>query len=286
MGQIASDGMSNLSFLSRKPAITTPMHQNAEPPLEPYNKSRTYIGLVVGDGDNIGMVRSSRKDWMQQRVDQGGDFPLMWSMSPHLLHLAPDMLRWYYEQATRGAQRDYFVLPPSGHLYAYPTMMPSDLQKNFVAKTEQDCTLMGCMATVAWEWFTQWNKALQEYFPRYSENGVVRALFGVDVPYLFPIDIFIPGSHDYFFKVVGEKKNVVLFNSREWRSTQKDSPQSMANELNGHPPGTVMVIYLTSDGGANLSAFYDLIPLLGEHVQIATANQLADYALASAKARM
>ena len=49
----------------------------------------------------------------------GCDFPLSWSISPHLLYLAPDWLHWYYQLANQTGH-DVFVLPPSGHLYAYP----------------------------------------------------------------------------------------------------------------------------------------------------------------------
>ena len=34
---------------------------------------------------------------------------------------------------------DWFVLPPSGHLYAYPSLMSDADQAAFVAATEADC---------------------------------------------------------------------------------------------------------------------------------------------------
>ena len=36
--------------------------------------------------------------------------------------VAPDLLTWYYNQSLATGS-DYFVLPPSGHLYAYPGLM-------------------------------------------------------------------------------------------------------------------------------------------------------------------
>ena len=84
-----------------------------------------YVAFVIGDGDNINFMKGSRRDWFLDRVQRcqadpsyKGCFPLLWSASPQLLHLAPDWLRWYYEQA-RLTKRDYFVLPPSGDLYRY-----------------------------------------------------------------------------------------------------------------------------------------------------------------------
>lgn len=47
MGQIASDGVNNLSYLSRRSAITTPMEQNPVDKVE-YNSSKTYMMFVMG----------------------------------------------------------------------------------------------------------------------------------------------------------------------------------------------------------------------------------------------
>ena len=62
---------------------------------------------------------NERVQHCQEFENKKCDFPLSWSISPHLLYLAPDWLHWYYAQANVTGQ-DVFVLPPSGHLYAYP----------------------------------------------------------------------------------------------------------------------------------------------------------------------
>lgn len=90
-----------------------------------------------------------------------GCFPLLWSMSPQLLHLAPDWLRWYYDRAHESGH-DYFVLPPSGDLYSYPGQMQPTDQAQFVANTERDCLLMNTSATVEWEWQGTWEQAVKE----------------------------------------------------------------------------------------------------------------------------
>lgn len=69
MGAIASEA-SNLSFFStRSPAITESqvVTQNA-PEQVNYDSGRTYVALVVGDGDNIAYMLSTRRDWFQQRL--------------------------------------------------------------------------------------------------------------------------------------------------------------------------------------------------------------------------
>ena len=45
-----------------------------------------------------------------------------------------------------------FSLPPSGHTYSYPGMMPDPMQSSFVQSTNTDCDLLlarsPCSATV------------------------------------------------------------------------------------------------------------------------------------------
>ena len=57
----------------------------------------------------------------------------------------------------------------------------------------------------------------------------------------------------------------------------------MATEINGYAAGTVSYIYMTSDGGAKLQDYYDLVPKLGPHVKVVSANTLIKMALAKHK---
>jgi hypothetical protein len=124
LGQVATDGCNNLAFWSQT-AITTPLVQNTPPSPTPYSPNRTYVSLVIGDGDNVNYNKGGHYAWMEDRVSRcaaAGDrsktcFPLVWSISPHLLHLAPDWLRWYLHQC-RVTGQDWLVLPPSGDLYS------------------------------------------------------------------------------------------------------------------------------------------------------------------------
>jgi hypothetical protein len=158
MGQIATTGVNNLSFFARKPAITAPLAQNTITP-ETFNASRTYVTFVLGDGDNVAFVKSSRRDWMLNRMGHCTEekkdsyldcFPLTWSLSPHLLHFSPDIARWYYDNA-KATGNDFFMLPPSGDLYSYPSEFPDDLQQVYAENTAQDCFLMNTTGTVHWE---------------------------------------------------------------------------------------------------------------------------------------
>ena len=100
MGQIASDGCSNLAFFSREPEIMQPLSQPPELPDsgEPFNNSNTYISFLVGDGDNLNFVKGSRYEWMQNRVrscesNPAGCYPLTWTLSPATLKVSPGISR-------------------------------------------------------------------------------------------------------------------------------------------------------------------------------------------------
>jgi hypothetical protein len=195
MGQVATVGVNNLAYFSRAPAISAPLPQPPPPPFS-YNESKTYLSLVVGDGDNIAMVKAARQQWVANRTSRcggGGCFPLLWTLSPHLLDAAPDVLRWFFA-AGAATGRDWFVLPPSGHLYAYPSLMGAADQARFVAATEADARLFSTSSTVEWEFLGSWAAAFADYIPRYGAAGVVRALFAVNVPYMVPVAEFAPGE--------------------------------------------------------------------------------------------
>lgn len=289
MGQVASDGCSNLSFYSSSRKITTPIQQVPDPPTirEPYNANITYLSVIMGDGDNLNFVKDSRRDWMEQRVaacgsnaTRGTCFPLVWSLSPAALEVMPDFLQWYYQQSYL-TQRDWFVLPPSGHLYAYPGEMHEHDQAAFVEATEHDAWLMNTSGTVSWEFTSTWYSAIQNYFPRYGKQ--IQACFAVNVPYFVPIRAF---KRDEHYKILSSTANtsVVLFAPREWRG--KDSPNipfvkptgltpaEMAAEVSSYPKGTVSHIYATSDGGFDFQQLTEMVDALEDHVRLVGSNEL------------
>jgi len=291
VGQIATEGTSNLAFFSRKPHISEPLVQNPDPPSQEYDRKKTYVTFIVGDGDNINYMKGSRKSWMKDRLarcsaDPNACFPLVWTHSPHLLHLAPDMARWYYNVSYQTG-RDYFALPPSGDLYSYPMQMSDEVQEQFVENTERDCELMNTSGSVPWEFMGSWHNAIKHYFPRYAVNGIVRGLFPVNVPYMIPIFAFAPWER---YKVFGG--NTVLFKPHEWRGAGDSkiplvneklgmaTAKQMAREINGWRKGTAAAIYMTSDGGLNLDLMYEMVQYLDAHIEIVNQNTVVDMALA------
>jgi hypothetical protein len=293
MGAIASEA-NNLSFFAtRAPSITTSSEvtQNALESVT-YDPSRTYVAFVVGDGDNIAYMLSSRRDWFRQRLAAcptgAACPPLTWTISPHLTRLAPDVLRWYYDQSHRTG-RDYFALPPSGHLYAYPTSLSRPAADRFVAATEEDACVLGLGSTVHWDWNGTWRDAEDRFLPKYARvGGPIRGVFAMNVPY--PLPAFTSWPDEQFFEVLSgaDGGRVAVFRPRSWRGVNNDAnrffygPPRMAEEINGHPRGTVTWVYLTSDGGLTLeNSFTALVPLLAPHVQLVSTDTAARLALAA-----
>jgi hypothetical protein len=296
MGAIASE-VGNLSYYSTvgAPIVKANVVQQNKLEAISYDPGKTYVAFVVGDGDNLGYMMTTRHDWFAERVGDcatagNACAPLTWTISPHLAQLAPDLLQWYYAQSHQTG-KDYFTLPPSGHLYAYPSSMGSADQDRFVSETEQDARILGISGTVHWDWFNTWMEAEDVFLPKYATaGGPVRGIFPVDVPYSFTA--FPAWPPEQFYEVLsgGGGGQAVLFKPREWRGVTDDtdptllSPQMMANELSGYPKGTVAWVYMTSDGGLTLdNAFYPMVELLPENVQLVSADTASKLALAASK---
>lgn len=307
MGQVASSGQNNFSFFNRKASIQSPeelekyldvlmkTRQDIAEGAIVFDPNKTYMTFILGDGDNIAFMKGGRRGWMQERTDHCREtdqctYPLAWSMSPHLLYLAPDWLHWYYSQANATGQ-DVFVLPPSGHLYAYPGMMNGSVLDSFVESTQQDCKLLSATGSVHWEWFYGWQQAFDRYFPQYATSSAdgqetdscVKSFFGTDVPYNLPTNVIWT---DHFIMLEGD---VVVFKPREWRGTNKDgvpifaehnylTEEEMAAEINGYDKGSVSHLYLTSDGGMNLPTVYKMISMLDDHVKVVNHEELTEMA--------
>lgn len=301
MGTIATE-TSNMAFFStRRPPIedTNELEHNA-PENITYDPTKTYVAFVIGDGDNVHFVMTTRREWMAHRLadcesPDNTCAPVTWTISPHLHEVAPDVLKWYYSK-TRQAGNDYFCLPPCGHLYAYPTSLAAGVQDKFVRETERDAAILGTHSTVHWDWFDTWVDAENSFLPKYAKvNGSIKGIFPVNVPYFLPT--FPWWEPNQFFKVLeGEDGGkVVVFNPREWRGVDGRrtpaynvpfflTPQQMADELAGYPAGTVAWVYMTSDGGLNLrNSFMEMVKVLPAHVQLVSTDAAAQLALASGR---
>ena len=82
-------------------------------------------------------------------------FPLTWTLSPNLISVAPDMIRWYYSMVAQTHGLDYFIMPPSGTLYAYPGMMPAAVQAEYVEQQTYQAQIMNTTGSISWEWYAE-----------------------------------------------------------------------------------------------------------------------------------
>ena len=212
--------------------------------------------------------------------------PLTWSLSPHLAEMAPDVLEWYFE-TSRVTGRDYFSLPPSGHLYSYPSLMSDADQDRFVASTERDARILGTHTTVHWDQNGTWQAAETQFLPKYGHaGGQIRGIVPVNVPYVYSP---FPGwsANETYRVLEGEDGTpVVVFQQQEWRGVDDSdpeflpSPANMLNRINGYPAGSVMVVYMTSDGGLSLTnSFMELVKILPANVQVVSTDAAAELAL-------
>lgn len=300
MGAIPTE-VNNLSFFSTRRTPITDSDEIPQLPLEDiaYDPTKTYVSFIVGDGDNIAFMMGMRLEWLRQRAEAcraGEDScpPLTWSISPHLARIAPDILKWYYKMSYDTAN-DYFTLPPSGHLYAYPSSLEeTTMQEKFVVATEQDARLLGTNSTVHWDFFHKWRYAENVFLPKYArEDGAITGVFPVNVPYMFPTGTW---RRNQFHKALEGRDGgkVVVFRPRQWRGVNDQggliekkfflSPENMAKELDAYPRGTVTGIYMTSDGGLNLNnSIMELVKILPEHVRLVSADTAVRLALEASK---
>lgn len=282
----------NLSFFdSRGPAIEGPEElPRIEPQAVDYDPGKTYVAFVVGDGDNVRYIMSTRKEWLEQRLALCKRAatkcpPLSWSISPHLPDIAPDILKWYYRTA-QSTGADYFVLPPSGYLYAYPSSLNAEDGARFVARTEEAGRILGTRSVVHWEWFDSWGRAMAELLPQYArKGGQIRGIFPMNVPYLIEAFSGWPAEQMNTVLTGRDGGKVAVFRSQSWRGVDGSddfhmTPQAMADRLGALPKGTVAWMYMTSDGGLSLeNSYFALLPLLPAHVQLVSADAAADLAL-------
>lgn len=178
-------------------------------------------------------------------------------------------------------------MPPSGYQYAYPSSLKADDEATFAAKTEQAAELLGTRSVVHWEWFQSWRDALDEFLPRYaSEGGQIRGVFSINVPYLFEAFTWWPDDQMVEVLSGADGGKLAVFRPQSWRGVNDSddfhlSPQRMADKLAAFPKGTVMWMYMTSDGGLSLeNSYFALTALLPAHVLLVSADAAAELAIA------
>ena len=121
---IPSDHTHNLSPLSGFPSIQ--QTQQSPPPIMADSNTH-YVSFLFTDGDNLqwtlGNLQSDNR-WFAS--PNRGNFDMGWGLPPSLVHAAPTVMKWYYDNASTGPGYDGFIVGPSGGGYLYPSMYPRD----------------------------------------------------------------------------------------------------------------------------------------------------------------
>ncbi|WP_290443198.1 GxGYxYP domain-containing protein [Clostridium sp. CF012] len=121
---VAADWSYNLTVLSSFPSL--PMSQKTLMNI-PSSESVHNVTFIMSDGDNqqwdLGTNFGSHK-WYSSPYK--GKFNLGWALSPSIYYLAPTVFKLYYESAAHGSTNDYFIVPPSGNGYMYPSKFDKD----------------------------------------------------------------------------------------------------------------------------------------------------------------
>ena len=86
-----------------------------------------YVSFLFTDGDNLqwtlGNLQSDTR-WFASPYR--GNFDMGWGLPPSLVHAAPTVMSWYYNNASTSPGEDCFVVGPSGGGYLYPSLYPRD----------------------------------------------------------------------------------------------------------------------------------------------------------------
>eukprot|EP00475_Leptophrys_vorax_P041680 TRINITY_DN785_c0_g1_i1.p1 TRINITY_DN785_c0_g1~~TRINITY_DN785_c0_g1_i1.p1 ORF type:complete len:549 (-),score=135.53 TRINITY_DN785_c0_g1_i1:116-1762(-) len=290
LGQIATEHARNLAFWSTQSTFGAEETLLQKPAAAvTYNSSKTYVALVYGDMDNIDISQSFGKDHMVYRASQCKGrvdcFPLTWTISPNLIDMAPLQLRWFYDQASAS---DWFIMPPSGTLYAYPGQMPTDVQHKYIARQNAQAKVLNSSGSVHWEFMLTWQSAFEHYFPMYADSVSsgegVHAFFLNNAPWVFPIwSMFITGeTYRFYGNAKDPDHSVVVFKPAfNWCANCPSGGLNLtasqaANMINSLPAGSVQYVYVIQN--TDLKTLFELPQSLDEHVQLVGYQQLVQLA--------
>ena len=110
---VGSIDCSNLSVHS---GVQIAQFKQPAPPPPKLDPNKTYLSIVISDGDNLPVLTSGNFPQLYQDKVRG-QFPIGWTVSPSASMLIPDILDWYYSNET---PNDEFIAAVSGIGYTYP----------------------------------------------------------------------------------------------------------------------------------------------------------------------
>ena len=259
---IASDWALDLSTLSgiRDPLIRQHTYDIPTP-----QTNLNYVTFVMTDGDNV--QENLGSDYTVYQSGYRGKFSFGWSLSASLADLAPSVLRWYFDNASNGPSRDFFVAGPSGLGYFYPSQFPSS---DLAVQIEQlnDCMTRADMDITQILDFNSFNNAAlwNQYLAQPNINALI---------YLEYSQYNDPGGAIYFST---NGKPILSCSDLIWGGLE--SPAQVAANANNAPrdpsnPSSYKLVeyHLNDSTYPNLSSVLQVVTNLAAYVQVVTPEE-------------
>lgn len=255
---VATDWSYNLSSLSSFPSSPKTQKINAKVPTE---DGVHYVTFIMSDGDNqqwfLGNNFTSQK-WFGS--SKRGNFNLGWSISPSLYYLAPTVFDEYYKAASTSKYGDYFVAPPSGTGYIYPSQFPMTKLDNFTSelntymkKVDQNYVVIldddSFYKTDLWDQYTIHSNIDGLFYLNYAKHNDYKGeiIWSKDKPVVSCRDLLWSGLEDenQLIDTINSRVNLGYTNANDpnsytfvyvhvWSKTL-DSVQTVISKLNENP---------------------------------------------------
>ena len=261
---IASDWAENLSFLSRLPlpdhAPPEPWHQPADAVTEAggYSSHKTYVAIVVSDGDNLAQDWANLRPMLERRLALKSKVPMSWTVSNRWRDFGRPVLRWFYSAAASSGGHDSLLMGPSGYGYLFPGAIEEPTARHeFGRRTAEAASALGMQAYVHWDVDKRMDPATTQ-----RTTDAIRMLNGSAVR-----GVFMIGS-DPIADMVGD---VVVINKPAlpwgWENTT-----AAAAVLNGLDRGTITYAYMNMK--SDPKRVDELAALLQPHVRLLGHREL------------
>ena len=132
LSTVPADFFNNATVYAGAPHTIT----NTDIPKKPDLENKSYIMLIISDGDNIQYNQHAMKLRWDSGMSSRGKTAINWTISPALVDIAPNILNYYYKTATKN---DCLIAGPSGLGYALLINTlgePGAPEKNYMTNNE------------------------------------------------------------------------------------------------------------------------------------------------------
>ncbi|WP_425397625.1 GxGYxYP domain-containing protein [Aeoliella sp.] len=234
-----------------------------ELPPTPELENKLYVSMFYSDGDNIQYVQHAMRRIWDRTQSVRGRMPLNWTISPGLVDIAPDMLRYYRNTAT---ENDCLVCGPSGMGYLMPvntltergaplgTILTSEPRMNAYAKlTSRYLERSGLRVVTIWDNATEMQRrAYEQHCPtllgvtvqNFRDNPFVQSSVENDRLKFERLAICYCGSQREFRRSLtrqlerhdGNEPKFVSYQANIWGELQPEELVKIADELKQEHP--------------------------------------------------